>query len=36
VLVPTPRTLPEEVEAAPERADDLEGAVDLLLDGGAR
>jgi len=35
VLVPTPRTLPEEVAAAPERADDLEDAVDLLL-GDAR
>jgi histidinol-phosphate phosphatase family protein len=35
VLVPTPRTRPEEVEAAPERADNLEEAVDLLL-GGAR
>jgi histidinol-phosphate phosphatase family protein len=31
VLVPTPRTRGEEVAAAPERADDLEGAVDLLL-----
>ncbi|MDX6722410.1 MAG: hypothetical protein QOD73_814, partial [Solirubrobacteraceae bacterium] len=31
VLVPTPRTLQEEVAAAPERAGDLEGAVDLLL-----
>ncbi|MDX6722699.1 MAG: hypothetical protein QOD73_1103, partial [Solirubrobacteraceae bacterium] len=30
VLVPTPRTLQEEVAAAPERAGDLEGAVDLL------
>jgi histidinol-phosphate phosphatase family protein len=35
VLVPTPRTLPEEVAVAPERAADLEEAVDLLL-GGAR
>jgi len=35
VLVPTPRTRPEEVEAAPERAGDLGEAVDLLL-GGAR
>jgi histidinol-phosphate phosphatase family protein len=35
VLVPTPCTRPEEVEAAPERAGDLEEAVDLLL-GGAR
>jgi histidinol-phosphate phosphatase family protein len=35
VLVPTPRTRPEEVEAAPERAGDIEEAVDLLL-GGAR
>jgi histidinol phosphatase-like enzyme len=33
VLVPTPRTLPHEVAAAPERADDLLGAVELLLDG---
>jgi histidinol-phosphate phosphatase family protein len=31
VLVPTPRTLPDEVAAAPERAGDLLGAVDLLL-----
>jgi histidinol-phosphate phosphatase family protein len=31
VLVPTPRTRREEVAAAPERAEDLEGAVDLLL-----
>jgi histidinol-phosphate phosphatase family protein len=31
VLVPTPRTRREEVAAAPERADDLDGAVDLLL-----
>jgi histidinol-phosphate phosphatase family protein len=31
VLVPTPRTRREEVAAAPERADDLVGAVDLLL-----
>jgi hypothetical protein len=29
--VPTPRTRSEEVAAAPERADDLAGAVDLLL-----
>jgi histidinol-phosphate phosphatase family protein len=35
VLVPTPRTRPEEVEAAPERAGDLAEAIDLLL-GGAR
>jgi D-glycero-D-manno-heptose 1,7-bisphosphate phosphatase len=35
VLVPTPRTRREEVEAAPERAGDLAEAVDLLL-GGAR
>jgi histidinol-phosphate phosphatase family protein len=35
VLVPTPRTLREEVDAAPERAGDLESAVDLLL-GSAR
>jgi D-glycero-D-manno-heptose 1,7-bisphosphate phosphatase len=33
VLVPTPRTRPEEVEAAPERAGDLAEAVDLLLGG---
>ena len=31
VLVPTPRTRREEVAAAPERADDLDEAVDLLL-----
>jgi histidinol-phosphate phosphatase family protein len=31
VLVPTPRTRPEEVRCAPERAADLGGAVDLLL-----
>jgi histidinol-phosphate phosphatase family protein len=31
MLVPTPRTRPEEVDAAPERARDLEEAVDLLL-----
>jgi D-glycero-D-manno-heptose 1,7-bisphosphate phosphatase len=31
VLVPTPVTLPEEVAAAPEVADDLAGALDLLL-----
>ncbi len=31
VLVPTPRTRPEEVEAATEVAADLEAAVDLLL-----
>jgi histidinol-phosphate phosphatase family protein len=31
VLVPTPRTREEEVAAAPERAGDLEAAVDLLL-----
>jgi histidinol-phosphate phosphatase family protein len=31
VLVPTPRTRPEEVRCAPERAADLAGAVDLLL-----
>jgi histidinol-phosphate phosphatase family protein len=35
VLVPTPRTRREEVEAALERAGDLGEAVDLLL-GGAR
>ena len=33
VLVPTPVTLPEEVEAAPEVAPDLLRAVELLLDG---
>ena len=33
VLVPTPRTRPEEVAAAAELAPDLAGAVDLLLDG---
>ena len=31
VLVPTPRTRPGEVAAAPERAGDLLGAVELLL-----
>jgi histidinol-phosphate phosphatase family protein len=31
VLVPTPRTLPDEVAAAPERAPDLATAVELLL-----
>jgi len=35
VLVPTPRTRPEEVDAAPEVAGDLGEAVELLL-GGAR
>jgi histidinol-phosphate phosphatase family protein len=35
VLVPTPRTRREEVDAAPERAADLPSAVDMLL-GGAR
>jgi histidinol-phosphate phosphatase family protein len=34
ILVPTPRTLPEEVEAADEVAADLERAVDLLLELG--
>jgi D-glycero-D-manno-heptose 1,7-bisphosphate phosphatase len=33
VLVPTPRTRPEEVEAAPEVASDLGEAVELLLGG---
>jgi histidinol-phosphate phosphatase family protein len=33
VLVPTDRTRPEEIAAAPEVARDLEGAVGLLLDG---
>jgi len=33
VLVPTPRTRPQEVVAAPELAFDLAGAVELLLDG---
>jgi histidinol-phosphate phosphatase family protein len=33
VLVPTARTLPEEVAAAPELAPDLESAIALLLDG---
>jgi len=33
VLVPTPRTRPEEIAAAAEVAPDLEGAVGLLLDG---
>jgi histidinol-phosphate phosphatase family protein len=36
VLVPTPRTRREEVAAAPERADDLAGAVDLLLGSAVR
>jgi phosphoglycolate phosphatase-like HAD superfamily hydrolase len=36
VLVPTPRTRPEEVAAAPEVAPDLAAAVDLLLDEPAR
>jgi len=35
VLVPTPRTRREEVAAAPERADDLREAVDLLLGSAA-
>jgi histidinol-phosphate phosphatase family protein len=35
VLVPTPRTLREEVDAAPEVAPDLAGAVGLLLEGAA-
>jgi histidinol-phosphate phosphatase family protein len=34
VLVPTPRTRRDEVAAAPERARDLEEAVDLLLGAG--
>ena len=34
VLVPTPRTRPEEVEAAPEVASDLGEAVELLLRRG--
>jgi len=33
VLVPTPRTRPDEVAAAPELAPDLASAVELLLDG---
>jgi histidinol-phosphate phosphatase family protein len=33
VLVPSPRTRPEEVAAAPEVVPDLAAAVDLLLDG---
>ena len=36
VLVPTPVTRPEEVEAAPEVAPDLDAAVDALLAGGRR
>jgi histidinol-phosphate phosphatase family protein len=36
VLVPTPRTRRDEVAAAPERAEDLAGAVDLLLGSAAR
>jgi hypothetical protein len=35
VLIPTRETRPEEIEAAPEVARDLNEAVDLLL-GGAR
>jgi histidinol-phosphate phosphatase family protein len=35
VLVPTPRTLPDEVAAAPAVADDLLGAVSLLFGSGA-
>jgi histidinol-phosphate phosphatase family protein len=35
VLVPTPRTLPAEIAAAPERADHLVGAVSHLLEGSA-
>jgi histidinol-phosphate phosphatase family protein len=35
VLVPTERTLPGEIEAAPEVAPDLPSAVELLLDGGS-
>jgi histidinol-phosphate phosphatase family protein len=31
VLVPTPRTLPEEVAAAPERAPDLTAAIEAVL-----
>ena len=34
VLVPTPATRPEEVRAAPEVADDLVGAVELVLGAG--
>ncbi|TCJ16835.1 HAD-IIIA family hydrolase [Rubrobacter taiwanensis] len=36
VLVPTGRTRPEEVRAAPEVAPDLRSAVELLLNGSAR
>jgi len=35
ILVPTPATRPEEVEAAPEVAPNLESAVELALGGGA-
>jgi histidinol-phosphate phosphatase family protein len=35
VLVPTGRTLPDEIEGAPEVAPDLPSAVELLLDGGS-
>jgi len=35
VLVPTPRTRPDEVASAPAVADSLEDAVGLILDGGA-
>jgi beta-phosphoglucomutase-like phosphatase (HAD superfamily) len=33
VLVPTARTLPEEIATAPEVAADLRAAIELLLDG---
>ena len=33
ILVPTPATRPEEIAAAPEVAEDLEAAVDLLVGG---
>jgi histidinol-phosphate phosphatase family protein len=35
IMVPTPRTRPEEVAAAPEVASDLGAAVDLLIGAGA-
>jgi HAD superfamily hydrolase (TIGR01662 family) len=36
VLVPTPRTRPEEIAAAPEVARDLDEAIDRVLGGAAR
>jgi phosphoglycolate phosphatase-like HAD superfamily hydrolase len=34
VLVPTPRTRPEEIAAAPQTAPDLLAAVELAIGGG--